>query len=538
MPVKCLFLTGGVVSSLGKGLTSASLALLLERQGVKVGMLKLDPYLNMDPGTMNPFEHGEVYVTDDGMETDLDLGHYHRFSSVYLSQYSTATSGQIYSRVIQKERDGYFLGSTVQVVPHVTQEIIRVILDCGEATKCDVLIVEVGGTVGDIESLPFLEAIRLFCYQNPGHTLNLHMTYVPFLESAQEFKTKPSQHSIQNLRSLGIMPDSILCRSHKPFSIDIKKKISLFCNVPETAIFNIVDTQHSIYELPLILSKENIAAFISKRLSLPEQPVDLTDWEILVARLKTEQQKTVKIALVGKYLQHIDAYKSIYEAITHARLQLCCETEIVPIDPDDLNLLDKLSSCDCCLVPGGFGSRGWEGKIRAATYCREHHLPYLGICLGMQALAVEYARSVLHLNQADSTEMNPQTPHPLIRIMSGSCSKSETGGSMRIGAYPCVIDRASKAYQAYQQDTITERHRHRYEVNPEYLSMLNQHGLKTTGVFSEKGLCEIMEVEDHPWMVGVQFHPEFLSKLIQPHPLFIHFLQAALNYAEKNHIHE
>lgn len=533
MPFKCLFLTGGVVSSLGKGLTAASLALLLERQNLRVAMLKLDPYLNMDPGTMNPFEHGEVYVTDDGIETDLDLGHYHRFSSVHLSKHSTATSGQIYARVIQKERNGQFLGSTVQVIPHITNEIVQTILDCGTKNNSDVLIVEIGGTVGDIESLPFLEAIRQFCCKNPQNCLNLHMTYIPYLKAAKEVKTKPTQHSVQMLRSIGIMPDAILCRSEEPISEEVKKKISLFCNVADNAVFNIVDAQ-SIYELPLILFEERIAAFISEKLHLSDsQPIDLTDWQDLVLRLNTPLPNKVKIALVGKYIQHMDAYKSILEAITHARLKLHYEAEIITIDSEDPQLLEKLNQCDGCLVPGGFGSRGWEGKISAAQFCRENQIPYFGICLGMQALVVEYARHVLHLDNADSLEMNPEAHHPIVCTMEGQASLLETGGTMRIGAYPCVLSlKDSKAFQAYQKVEISERHRHRYEVNPDYLSPLQKSGLKVTGTFSEKQLCEIVEIDNHPWMVGVQFHPEFLSKLVEPHPLFVHFLQAAFNFSK------
>lgn len=531
MSFKCLFLTGGVVSSLGKGLTAASLALLLERQNLQVAMLKLDPYLNMDPGTMNPFEHGEVYVTDDGIETDLDLGHYHRFSSVHLSKHSTATSGQIYARVIQKERDGRFLGRTVQVVPHITNEIVQIILDCGTKNNADVLIVEIGGTVGDIESQPFLEAIRQFCCQYPYQCLNLHMTYIPYLKAIKEVKTKPTQHSVQKLRSIGIMPDAILCRSEEPVSEEVKRKISLFCNVEESAVFNIVDAQ-SIYELPLILFEEQIAAFISKKLHLSSQPIDLTDWQELVNRLSVSSSNKVQIALVGKYVQHMDAYKSILEAITHARLKLHYEAEIISIDADDPELLEKLSYCDGCLVPGGFGSRGWEGKIAAAKFCRENNMPYFGICLGMQALVVEYARHVLQLHNADSLEMNPSTPYPIICTMEGQASLLETGGTMRIGAYPCMLTEKSKAYQAYQTHEVSERHRHRYEVNPIYISPLQEGGLTVSGTFSERKLCEIVEIDNHPWMIGVQFHPEFVSKLVQPHPLFVEFLRSALNFSK------
>ncbi|ANH78989.1 CTP synthase [Candidatus Chlamydia sanziniae] len=537
MPFKCLFLTGGVVSSLGKGLTAAALALLLERQGLKVAMLKLDPYLNVDPGTMNPFEHGEIYVTDDGIEADLDLGHYHRFSSVVLSKYSTATSGQIYARVIKKEREGYYLGSTVQVIPHITNEIMQVILDCVQEPATDVLIVEIGGTVGDIESLPFLEAIRQFRYEYPEDCLNLHMTYVPYLKAAREVKTKPTQHSVQTLRSIGIIPDVILCRSEEALSSEVKSKISLFCNVPSNAVFNVVDVRATIYEMPLILSQEHIARFIGQKLKLNVQPEDLTDWKILVDRLSQPLPK-VYIGIVGKYLQHRDAYKSIFEALTHAVLSLNYSIEILPIDAEDPNLSQILAQCDGCLVPGGFGARGWEGKISAARFCREHRVPYFGICLGMQVLIIEYARNVLHLSRANSTEMEKETPDPVVCMMEGQDPLLATGGTMRLGSYPCRLVPESKVWKAYGQvNEIYERHRHRYEVNPTYIKCLATQGLHVVGICPHQELCEIVEVEDHPWMVGVQFHPEFISKLIKPHPLFIRFIQEALVYSKaKAHV--
>ncbi|EPP35315.1 CTP synthase [Chlamydia ibidis] len=533
MLFKCIFLTGGVVSSLGKGLTAASLALLLERQGLKVAMLKLDPYLNIDPGTMNPFEHGEVYVTDDGVETDLDLGHYHRFSSAKLSKYSTATSGQIYARVIKKERDGFYLGSTVQVVPHITNEIIQVILECAQDSQPDVIVVEIGGTVGDIESLPFLEAIRQFRYEHPNDCLNIHITYVPYLKAAGEVKTKPTQHSVQCLRSIGIIPDAVICRSETPLGDDIKKKISLFCHVPCEAVFNIIDLKHSIYEMPLVLAKENISSFIAKKLNLSTQVADLNDWEELVARFQSPMKNKVRIGLVGKYIQHKDAYKSIFEAITHAGLSLHCDVDILPIDSEDPNLSTALEQCDGCLVPGGFGSRGWEGKITAAQFCRETQLPYFGICLGMQVMVVEYARHVLRLPTANSTEMDPDTPFPLVWTMEGQDSLVATGGTMRLGTYVCELDPDSKVFQAYKQEKISERHRHRYEVNSNYLEDLRKHGLCIVGTSPNRDLCEIVEIKDHPWMIGVQFHPEFLSKLIAPHPLFIKFIEAALEHSRK-----
>lgn len=532
MPFKCIFLTGGVVSSLGKGLTAASLALLLERQHLKVAMLKLDPYLNVDPGTMNPYEHGEVYVTDDGVETDLDLGHYHRFSSAQLSRHSTATSGQIYARVIKKERDGAYLGSTVQVIPHITNEIIQVILDCADHNKPDVLIVEIGGTVGDIESLPFLEAIRQFYCESPGRCFSIHMTYIPYLKAAKEVKTKPSQHSVQCLRGIGIMPDAILCRSESPLNEDVKKKLGLFCNVPEEAVFNVVDVKHSIYEMPLILDREKITPFITKKLGLPSYPVDLDDWQRLVDRLQ-DPLPLVRIGLVGKYVQHGDAYKSIFEAITHAAVSANCRAEIVPIDSESPELEVILAECDGCLVPGGFGCRGWEGKIRAATFCRVHNLPYFGICLGMQVLVVEYARNVAQIPDADSVEMRANASVPLICMMKGQDAVMETGGTMRLGAYPCTLKEGGKALALYGKETIHERHRHRYEVNLNYLPILEKQGLFISGICPDRGLCEIVEIPSHPWMLGVQFHPEFLSKWTVPHPLFIGFVQAVLAYSKE-----
>ncbi|MEF9497054.1 CTP synthase [Chlamydia sp. 04-14] len=531
MPFKCIFLTGGVVSSLGKGLTAASLALLLERQNLKVAMLKLDPYLNVDPGTMNPYEHGEVYVTNDGIETDLDLGHYHRFSSVNLSKYSTATSGQIYARVIKREREGFYLGSTVQVIPHITNEIIEVILECAKENQPDVLIVEIGGTVGDIESLPFLEAIRQFRYEHADNCFSIHMTYVPYLRAAGEVKTKPTQHSVQSLRSIGIIPDAILCRSETPLSSEVKKKISLFCNVPNNAVFNVIDVEHSIYEMPLMLSQEKISTFITEKLGLFTKQEDLSDWKILIERLRNPLPNKVRIGLVGKYVQHKDAYKSVFESITHAALSLNYSVEILPLDSDDPHFLETLEQCDGCLVPGGFGARGWEGKIKAAKLCRERGIPYFGICLGMQVLVVEYARNVMHLEQANSTEMDKDTPDPVICMMDGQASLVATGGTMRLGAYPCTLSPGTKVYEAYGKSEIMERHRHRYEVNFNYVQQLKNHGLNIVGTCPQQGLCEIVEIEDHPWMVGVQFHPEFLSKLIAPHPLFVGFIQAAILYS-------
>ena len=517
---KYIFVTGGVVSSLGKGLTAASIGLLLQKRGLKIAMLKLDPYLNVDPGTMNPFEHGEVFVTDDGAETDLDLGHYYRYMGAELSRKSIATSGQIYHKVISKERRGDYLGKTVQVIPHITNEIKERILQAGSA---DVVIVEIGGTVGDIESQPFLEAIRQFRYERPESCLNIHMTYVPFLRAAGEVKTKPTQHSVQLLRSIGILPDLIICRCESPLDDDIKKKISLFCNVPQNAVFDEADVKHSIYEVPIKLHHEGVDTLLVKKLDLPEGRVNLSEWESLVETIKNPKGNIV-IGIVGKYLQHQDAYKSVFEALNHAAIHAGYSLQLELIESDKL---DSIPECDGYLVPGGFGSRGWEGMIKAAKYCRENKKPYFGICLGMHVLVVEFAR---HLGlEADSTEMNPKIEEKLISLLSEQESVQEKGGTMRLGAYSCTLKVGSKAYSAYGSEEISERHRHRYEFNNRYLELIEKAGLHFTGKLKDGDLCEIAEVLDHPWMVGVQFHPEFKSRPTKPHPLFRDFVQAAID---------
>ncbi len=515
-----IFVTGGVVSSLGKGLTTASIALLLEKRGLTIAMLKLDPYLNVDPGTMNPFEHGEVFVTEDGTETDLDLGHYYRFTKTELSRKSIATSGQIYDTVIKRERKGDYLGKTVQVIPHITNEIKERILACGEA---DVVLVEIGGTVGDIESQPFLEAIRQFRYERPDDCLNIHMTYVPYLRAAGEVKTKPTQHSVQMLRSIGILPDLIICRSESPLDEAIKRKISLFCNVPHEAVFDEEDVQYSIYEVPIKLHEGGVDSFIAKKLGLPDREIDLSDWESLVETIK-QPKGELRIGIVGKYVQHQDAYKSVFEALNHATIHAGYALRLELIESDKIT---SLKECDGYLVPGGFGPRGWEGMITAATYCREERVPYFGICLGMHVLVVEFARHVLGLD-ADSTEMNPDTPHPVISLLSEQEGIEEKGGTMRLGAYSCILTKDSKAYEAYGSSTISERHRHRYEFNNRYGEQIEAAGLIFTGQLKEGELCEIAEVKGHPWMVGVQFHPEFKSRPTEPHPLFRDFVAATI----------
>ncbi|MCH9610589.1 MAG: CTP synthase [Chlamydiales bacterium] len=520
---KYIFVTGGVVSSLGKGLTAASIGLLLQKRGLKISMLKLDPYLNVDPGTMNPFEHGEVFVTDDGAETDLDLGHYYRFMGTELSRKSIATSGQIYDTVIRKERRGDFLGKTVQVIPHITQEIKERIEQAGDG---DVVIVEIGGTVGDIESQPFLEAIRQFRYERPDSCLNIHMTYVPYLMAAGEVKTKPTQHSVQTLRSIGILPDLIICRCESPLDEDIKRKISLFCNVPQEAVFDEEDVAHSIYEVPSRLHEEGVDALVASRLNLPQAQIDLTDWQKLVETIKNPKGE-VRIGIVGKYLQHNDAYKSVFEALHHAAIAAGHSLKLEMIESDKP---DSFRECDGYLVPGGFGERGWEGMLSAATYCRENQKPYFGICLGMHVLVVEFARS-LGL-EANSTEMNSEAKEKLISLLSEQEGVEDLGGTMRLGAYSCSLEEGSRAYEAYGSDEISERHRHRYEFNNSYKERLEGAGLRFSGKLKDKELCEIAEVKEHPWMVGVQFHPEFKSKPTQPHPLFAAFIKATIAQKE------
>jgi CTP synthase len=530
MNVKYIFVTGGVVSSLGKGLTAASIALLLEKRGLTIAMLKLDPYLNVDPGTMNPFQHGEVYVTDDGAETDLDLGHYYRFTEASLSRSSNATSGQIYEEVIRRERLGDYLGKTVQVIPHVTDEIKKRILNAqGEET--DIVIVEIGGTVGDIESLPFLEAIRQFRYERPERCLNIHLTYVPYLKAAGEVKTKPTQHSVQVLREIGLIPDLLLCRCEQPLSEDIKDKISLFCSVPKEAVMDEVDVAFSIYEVPLFLRDQGLDDKICKRLGLPSLKADLSQWEQLLYKMRHPKRK-VTIGIVGKYLQHQDAYKSVFEALHHAAIFHDASLEVRTFDSDKVTSFESIQGCDGYLVPGGFGSRGWIGKILTAQYCRQKQIPYFGLCLGMQVMCVEFARDVLHLQGASSTEMDPETPYPIISLLTEQQKIPNLGGTMRLGAYSCLLKEGSLAHKAYGHLRITERHRHRYEFNNQFKEACEKQGLIQTGTLEGHNLCEIMEIKHHPWMVGVQYHPEFLSRPIKPHPLFSDFIEAALKAHE------
>lgn len=538
MQTKYIFITGGVCSSLGKGLTSAAIGLLLEKKDLKIAMLKLDPYLNVDPGTMSPFQHGEVYVTDDGAETDLDLGHYYRYTNSVLSRASNATSGQIYNTVIKRERRGDYLGKTVQVIPHITDEIKQRIYACAKQQEnIDVVLVEIGGTVGDIESLPFLEAIRQFSYEHRQDCLNVHLTYVPYLKAADEVKTKPSQHSVQILREIGILPDIIVCRCEISLSEEVKDKISLFCNVKKEAVIEEIDVEHSIYEVPIELHAQKIDSMICKMLNLPDPPIELNEWEQIIKTIRNPKG-IVTVGIVGKYVQHQDAYKSVFESLTHGALSVGYKLQIkrfeadkLPLDPQELS--KAIQGCDGYLVPGGFGERGWQGKILTAKHCRESNVPYFGICLGMQVMAVEFARHVLKLEEANSTEFDPDTPHPVISLLSEQKGVQDLGGTMRLGAYICDLKTKSKAHQAYGKAHISERHRHRYEFNNIYKEAMEQAGFNIVGTLKGESLCEIAEIEGHPWMIGVQFHPEFQSKPTDPHPLFRNFIQAMIVHKEK-----
>ena len=529
-----IFVTGGVVSSLGKGLTSASLASLLQLRGYKVRIRKLDPYLNVDPGTMNPFEHGEVYVTDDGTETDLDLGHYYRMTNAKLSKLSNTTSGKIYNSVINRERKGEYLGKTVQVIPHITDEIKSHIRKVAEEESSNIIIVEIGGTAGDIESLPFLEAIRQFRLETPYNCLNIHLTYVPYLKAAQELKTKPTQHSVQILREIGIVPDLILSRCEEVLSKEIKDKISLFCSVRTDCVFDVPDIK-TIYFLPLLFQSQNLDRKLLELWKIPYKNTELDDLKSFIN--KSENLKhSVDIAIVGKYMQYKDAYKSLFEALQHAAVQEEIKINLHLIESDKLSLNDNLQNYDGILVPGGFGQRGFEGKITACKIARENKLPYFGICLGMQVLVVEFARNILSLEEANSTEMDPLTKHPVISLLSEQGVLENLGGTMRLGSFSCELKNLSLAHIIYKKQIIEERHRHRYEFNQSYKDLFEHHGLIISGSDIKRKLCEIVEIKNHPFMIGVQFHPEFKSKPLTPHPLFIEFLKAALKTKkEKTH---
>ncbi len=528
--MKYIFITGGVVSSLGKGLTSGALGALLETRNLKVRLQKFDPYLNVDPGTMSPFQHGEVYVLDDGAETDLDLGHYERFTHCRLSRFNNLTSGQIYEHVLQKERRGDYLGKTVQVIPHVTNEIKARLYAAGDGV--DVLITEIGGTVGDIEGLPFLEALRQFSLEvGKENVLFIHVTLLPYLKAAGELKTKPSQQSVAKLREIGIQPDILVCRTEQPMTDDMRQKLSLFCNVEQKAVIEEMDVPHSIYELPIILSEEGMDQLVVDKLRIDAPKSDMSDWKSIVRRLVNPSGGEVKIAVVGKYIDLQDAYKSIYESLTHAGVGNDCSVKIVRIDSEDVErdgAEKHLKDMDGILIPGGFGDRGIEGKILSAKYARENKIPYFGICLGMQIAVIEYARNVLGLEGANSAEFNDATIYPVIHIMDEQKTIVDKGATMRLGSYDCKLINDSKSFTAYGKEIIKERHRHRYEYNNAYRKRLEEAGLKVAGVNPKRDLVEIVEVKDHPWMVGVQFHPEFQSKPSSPHPLFCAFVGEAL----------
>ena len=531
MATKFVFVTGGVLSSLGKGLASASIGSLLESRGFRVTLLKCDPYINVDPGTMSPFQHGEVFVTDDGAETDLDLGHYERFTDARLTKDNNITTGQIYFSVITKERRGDYLGGTVQVIPHITDEIKRGILRV--AKDVDVVMVEVGGTVGDIESLPFLEAIRqLKADVGRENVLYIHLTLVPYISAAGELKSKPTQHSVKELLEIGIQPDILLCRADRDLPKEMKKKIALFCNVSEKAVITARDVS-TIYEVPLSIHREGIDELVMKMLGLPEQDQDLSVWERIVATVRNPTNH-VTIAVVGKYLDLRDAYKSLFEAIAHGGIANDCQVTVKAVDAEKVERdgpKEHLADVAGVLVPGGFGSRGIEGKIAAITYAREELIPFFGICLGMQCAVIEIARNLCGLAGANSREFDPHTPHPVIDLLPEQRGITDLGGTMRLGAYPCRLVPSSKADQAYGTGEISERHRHRYEVNNEYREILSRHGLLLSGFSPDGNLVETVELPSHPWFVSGQFHPEFKSRPRRPHPLFREFIRASLAYA-------
>ncbi|HEX4953983.1 MAG TPA: CTP synthase [Thermoanaerobaculia bacterium] len=528
MASKFIFVTGGVVSSLGKGVAAASVGAILEARGFTVTLMKLDPYVNVDPGTMSPYQHGEVYVTDDGAETDLDLGHYERFTSTVTSKLSNYTTGKIYESVINKERRGDYLGKTVQVIPHITDEIKAAMQRLSGTV--DVVIVEIGGTVGDIESLPFLEAIRQFRQElGRGNAVNIHLTLVPYIAAADELKTKPTQHSVKDLREIGISADVLLCRVDRPLPEEMKRKIALFCNVDPEQVIAARDVP-TIYEVPLMLCREGLDEILLDLLNLPHYDRDLSKWESLVSRVKHPHHH-VRIGMVGKYVEFPDAYKSLNEALIHGGIANDAGVEIVYINAEQLetsNWPREIHEVDAILVPIGFGVRGSEGKIRAIRYAREHQVPFFGICLGMQCMVIEYARDVCGITSANSTEFEPDAPDNIIYKLRDLLGVEEMGGTMRLGAYPCRLKSGTLAHRIYGADQISERHRHRYEVNQKYLKALTEHGLVISGLSPDGKFVEMVELPGHPWFLGCQFHPEYKSKPTHPHPLFVSYVQAAL----------
>ena len=534
--VKFIFITGGVVSSLGKGITASSLGLLLKQRGFSVTIQKFDPYINVDPGTMSPFQHGEVYVTDDGAETDLDLGHYERFLDVNMTRANNTTTGQVYNEVITKERRGDYLGATVQVIPHITDEIKRKLVRLSELGEYDIIITEIGGTVGDIESLPFIEAMRQHMLEfGRANSMVIHVTLVPYIASAGEVKTKPTQHSVKNLLELGIQPDVLICRSEKKLAKDLREKIALFCNVDSKAVISAYDVQ-SIYEVPIVLHKEKLDSLVSNRLHLPEKKIKLDEWENFVSGIKNPSRE-VEIAVCGKYITHLDAYKSIMEAFIHAGAENQVKVKMKPVNAEDCeneNFEDLLKGVSGVLVPGGFGERGIEGKIKAIRFAREQKIPFFGICLGLQCAVIEFARNVSGIKNANSTEFK-KTKNGVIDLMPDQKDVKDMGATMRLGAYPCVVEDKTKAFEAYKTGYISERHRHRYEVNNKFRRKLVDSGLILSGLSPDKELVEMIELKDHPWFVACQFHPELKSRATNAHPLFREFVRAAVDYAiEKN----
>ena len=535
--MKYIFITGGVISSLGKGLTAASLGTLLEHRGLKVTLQKFDPYLNVDPGTMNPYQHGEVYVLDDGAETDLDLGHYERFTNTTLSRLNNLTSGQVYARVLEKERRGEYLGKTVQVIPHVTDEIKARIREVAEVYQPDVLITEIGGTTGDIEGLPFLEAIREFAQEvGPRNAIFIHVTYVPYIKAAGELKTKPTQQSVAKLREIGIMPHLVVCRTEKPLTREVRQKISLFCNVPYEAVIEEKDVDHTIYEVPLMLQRERMDDLVCELLGLQTPPPDMRDWSEMLRKIIAPQHR-VRVGVVGKYIGLQDAYKSVYEAISHGGIGNDCGVDIEKIDSQDIERdgpEGHLSGLAGIVVPGGFGDRGVEGKILAAQFARERKIPYLGLCLGMQVATIEFARNVLGWKEAHSTEFRPDTPYPVIALLEEQKNVRYLGGTMRLGAQEVVLKQGTRAARLYGAFVVKERHRHRYEFNNRFRREFEEAGFIISGTSPDGELVELIELKDHPFFLACQFHPEFRSKPSTPHPLFRGFIAAAMVYAAEH----
>ncbi len=533
---KYIFVTGGVTSSLGKGIIAASLAKLLQARGIRVTIQKFDPYINVDPGTLNPYEHGECFVTEDGAETDLDLGHYERYLNIFTSQANNVTTGRIYQTVINKEREGAYLGKTVQVVPHITDEIKRRMLLLGQRNDYDVIITELGGTVGDIESLPFIEAVRQLQWELPEEdVMVIHLTLIPYLKAAKELKTKPTQHSVRMLSQEGVTPDVIVCRTEEPLSPEIRKKIALFCNVKIEAVIEAADAA-TIYEVPVLMMKEKLDLICLKKLNINNYPeAELTKWKEFLDKLRHPKSK-VTIGLIGKYIELQDAYKSILESFVHAGAMNECKVQILNVHSESItneNVAEKLGNLDGLLVAPGFGHRGIEGKIVAVRYARENQLPFFGICLGMQMAVIEFARNVLGLSKAHSTEMQADTPTPVIDLMEHQKKITAKGGTMRLGAYPCAIEEGTLARTIYGKAQISERHRHRYEFNNAYLQQFEQAGMIASGKNEESQLVEIIELPNHPFFIGVQYHPELKSSVENPQPIFVHFIKAAKEFASR-----